>query len=58
MKKKAVTVVMAHCSMCHETFPDSEVKILKSGADVCPRCKTHNFTCVLDGHYVCACGEK
>lgn len=51
-------VVMAHCSMCHETFPNSEVKILKSRADVCPRCKVKNFTCVLDGYYVCACGEK
>ena len=56
-KKKAQTV-MAHCSVCHETFPDSQVKILKNGADVCPKCKTNCFTCVLDGHYECDCGAK
>ena len=51
-------LIMAHCSACHETFPNSEVKILQSRADVCPRCKNQNFTCVLDGHHVCGCGEK
>jgi Zn finger protein HypA/HybF involved in hydrogenase expression len=55
MKSKTL---YAHCSICHESFPDSKVKFLPSGADVCPKCKAENFTCALDGHYECACGVK
>lgn len=51
-------ILKAHCSMCHETFPNSRVLIRKNGADVCPCCKEENFTCVLDGEYQCTCGEK
>ena len=49
---------MAHCSMCHETFPNADVKFRTDGADVCPKCDEENVTCVLDGNYECACGEK
>lgn len=52
------TPIAAHCSLCHETFPNAEVVIRSNGADVCPRCKAENFTCVLDGHYECVCGEN
>lgn len=47
---------MAHCGMCHETFPAKDVVIRKSGADICPLCKAENFTCVFDGVFTC-CGE-
>jgi len=57
-KKTKAKPVMAHCSMCHETFLNSKVRILKNGADVCPKCRTQNFTNVLDGHYECSCGAK
>jgi hypothetical protein len=54
----ALSFLLAHCSMCHETFPDGDVVIKKSGADICPRCDAANFTCAFNGEYECACGYQ
>jgi len=53
-KTKNTKSVMVHCLRCHNTFPHSQVKFLKSGADVCPNCKGKN-ACILG--YKCSCGS-
>jgi hypothetical protein len=50
--------VMAHCCWCHANFNNSRVKSTKDGADICPECKTQNFTIVLDGHAHCGCENE
>ncbi len=55
MKSKKIKIDNAHCCWCHENFPEKKVKFLKSGADVCPKCKTQNFTIFNDGHANCNC---
>ena len=59
MNESVKATVLAHCLSCHETFPNDEVKILTSGADVCPKCGTENYTCVFDGEFHCGfCGNE
>jgi len=53
------TSLLAHCCMCHATYPEEDVIFQASGVDECPKCHHQNVTFCMDGHHdsYCPCGD-